>query len=125
MSDVSIIHFHQMKNYIEGTFRFLYADPTPNALQVFLSEKDMDDAANTPIRSSSGQGLAPSAASAMMEDVISTTAATDVEMSDLPDEEGTERGVWITADPKPGCVVCNIGESKSRQISLTKLDLMK
>lgn len=114
-----------MKNYIEGTFRFLYADPTPNALQVFLSEKDMDDAANTPIRSSSGQGLAPSAASAMMEDVISTTAATDVEMSDLPDEEGTERGVWITADPKPGCVVCNIGESKSRQISLTKLDLMK
>ena len=72
----------------------------------------MDDAANTPIPSSSGQGLAPSAASALMEDVMSTSTMADVEMSDLPSEEGTERGVWITADPKPGCVVCNIGESR-------------
>jgi isopenicillin N synthase-like dioxygenase len=23
----------------------------------------------------------------------------------------SEQGVWITADPLPGCVVCNIGES--------------
>jgi len=28
----------------------------------------------------------------------------------LPAEEGDEEGVWITADPIPGCVVCNIGE---------------
>ncbi|KAF8270783.1 Clavaminate synthase-like protein [Lactarius quietus] len=25
-------------------------------------------------------------------------------------EEGIEEGVWITVDPVPGCVVCNIGE---------------
>jgi isopenicillin N synthase-like dioxygenase len=27
-------------------------------------------------------------------------------------EEGVEEGIWITADPIPGCIVCNIGESK-------------
>ena len=27
-------------------------------------------------------------------------------------QEGTEEGVWITADPIPGCIVCNIGESQ-------------
>lgn len=26
-------------------------------------------------------------------------------------EEGLEEGTWITADPIPGCIVCNIGES--------------
>jgi isopenicillin N synthase-like dioxygenase len=30
----------------------------------------------------------------------------------LPLEQGSEEGIWITADPIPGCVVCNIGESK-------------
>lgn len=25
-------------------------------------------------------------------------------------EEGIEEGIWITADPIPGCIVCNIGE---------------
>jgi len=25
-------------------------------------------------------------------------------------ERGAEEGVWINADPIPGCVVCNIGE---------------
>ncbi|KAH9969598.1 Clavaminate synthase-like protein [Russula dissimulans] len=25
-------------------------------------------------------------------------------------QEGIEEGIWITADPMPGCVVCNIGE---------------
>ena len=29
------------------------------------------------------------------------------------DDEGGEKGVWINADPIPGCVVCNVGESKS------------
>ncbi|EIW80964.1 Clavaminate synthase-like protein [Coniophora puteana RWD-64-598 SS2] len=28
----------------------------------------------------------------------------------LPTENGAEDGVWIDADPIPGCVVCNIGE---------------
>ena len=26
-------------------------------------------------------------------------------------QEGLEEGIWITADPIPGCIVCNIGES--------------
>ena len=26
-------------------------------------------------------------------------------------QEGIEEGIWITADPNPGCIVCNIGES--------------
>jgi len=26
------------------------------------------------------------------------------------EEEGEEQGIWINADPLPGCVVCNIGE---------------
>jgi isopenicillin N synthase-like dioxygenase len=30
----------------------------------------------------------------------------------LPDEHGGEQGIWINADPIPGCIVCNIGESK-------------
>jgi len=28
----------------------------------------------------------------------------------LPDEHGGEEGLWINADPIPGCIVCNIGE---------------
>ena len=57
--------------------RFLYADPTRSALQVFLRR---------PGETSSIQ-------------------------SDLPAEQGAEEGIWINADPVPGCVVCNIGES--------------
>ena len=45
--------------------RFLYADPTPSALQVFRT---------------------------------------------TPKPDGTRKGEWINADPKPGCVVVNIGE---------------
>jgi len=30
--------------------------------------------------------------------------------SDAIREEGIEEGSWITADPIPGCIVCNIGE---------------
>jgi isopenicillin N synthase-like dioxygenase len=26
-------------------------------------------------------------------------------------EEGIEEGIWITVDPVPGCIVCNVGES--------------
>ncbi|KAK0439805.1 hypothetical protein EV421DRAFT_824592 [Armillaria borealis] len=32
------------------------------------------------------------------------------DVSDLPAEQGTQAGSWISADPIPGCVVCNIGE---------------
>ncbi|KAJ8518488.1 hypothetical protein ONZ45_g4448 [Pleurotus djamor] len=58
---------------------FLYADPTPNALQVFLPQ------------------------------IAKATSASSV-TAGLPSEEGGVNGVWITADPLPGCVVCNIGE---------------
>ena len=27
-------------------------------------------------------------------------------------QEGGEKGIWITVDPIPGCIVCNIGESQ-------------
>lgn len=32
------------------------------------------------------------------------------EVDGLPNENGSEEGVWINADPIPGCIVCNIGE---------------
>jgi hypothetical protein len=56
--------------YKVSAHRFLYADPTPSALQVFLRSP------------------------------------------------GSAKGVWINADPIPGCVVCNIGESKCFQTHL-------
>uniref|UniRef100_A0A8H7XPF6 Fe2OG dioxygenase domain-containing protein n=1 Tax=Psilocybe cubensis TaxID=181762 RepID=A0A8H7XPF6_PSICU len=59
-----------------GCLTFLYADPTPSALQVFLRRPNSID------QSKDG----------------------------LPSEQGEEEGVWINADPIPGCVVCNIGE---------------
>ncbi|KAG5652963.1 hypothetical protein H0H81_002861 [Sphagnurus paluster] len=61
-----------------GAHKFLHADPTPSALQVFSSR--------------------PGAIA-----LADTSMATQV---------GSEKGVWINADPIPGCVVCNIGESK-------------
>ncbi|KAF7365225.1 Oxoglutarate 3-dioxygenase [Mycena venus] len=60
-----------------GCLTFLYADPTPSALQVFLRQ--------------TGGSVVPDAAG-------------------LPAEQGAEEGIWINADPLPGCVVCNIGE---------------
>ncbi|KDR82681.1 hypothetical protein GALMADRAFT_220671 [Galerina marginata CBS 339.88] len=59
-----------------GAHKFLYADPTPSALQVFLRRK----------------------------------GAAEANRTGLPPEQGLEEGVWINADPIPGCVVCNIGE---------------
>ncbi|KAF8798792.1 Clavaminate synthase-like protein [Phlegmacium glaucopus] len=59
-----------------GCLTFLYADPTPSALQVFL---------NRPGESQS-------------------------DITGLPSEQGLDQGIWIDADPIPGCVVCNIGE---------------
>ncbi|KAJ7212124.1 Clavaminate synthase-like protein [Mycena pura] len=60
-----------------GCLTFLYADPIPSALQVFLRQ-------------------------------TGSIAAADA--TGLPVERGAEEGVWINADPIPGCVVCNIGE---------------
>ena len=62
----------------------MYADPTPSALQVFLSR---------PGESQSN-------------------------ITGLPSEQGHEQGIWINADPIPGCVVCNIGESKFHTLFL-------
>nr|GAT60298.1 oxoglutarate 3-dioxygenase [Mycena chlorophos] len=61
-----------------GCLTFLYADPTPSALQVFLQQP----------------GAVVDAAP----------------LAGLPVEQGDAEGVWINADPIPGCVVCNIGE---------------
>ncbi|KAF5360915.1 hypothetical protein D9756_004798 [Leucocoprinus leucothites] len=58
-----------------GCLTFLYADPTPNALQVFLPRPGVKQ----------------------------------TDTSGLP-AEGAEDGIWITADPIEGCIVCNIGE---------------
>jgi isopenicillin N synthase-like dioxygenase len=59
-----------------GCLTFLYADPTPSALQVFLRRP----------------------------------GASEADANDLPAEQGQEEGIWLNADPIPGCVVCNIGE---------------
>lgn len=29
--------------------------------------------------------------------------------------ESEDEGIWINADPVPGCIVCNIGESESNR----------
>jgi hypothetical protein len=101
-------------------FSFLYADPTPNALQVFLSQPAvLNDAGIAPVPASDTSGLAPSAAAALaMTQEKAETAALMRDMDDiiknddLPQEEGDIEGVWVSADPLPGYVVCNIGESK-------------
>ncbi|KAJ7044108.1 hypothetical protein C8F04DRAFT_689538 [Mycena alexandri] len=60
-----------------GCLTFLYADPTPSALQVFLQQP---------------------------------TATASPDTTGLPAEQGAQEGIWINADPIPGCMVCNIGE---------------
>ena len=59
---------------------FLWADPTKNALQVFLPQSTVVVNNNDDTKS------------------LNTK------------DETLEEGVWISADPIPGCVVCNIGE---------------
>ncbi|KIM29999.1 hypothetical protein M408DRAFT_67030 [Serendipita vermifera MAFF 305830] len=63
-----------------GALTFLYADPTPAALQVFLNSDS------------------PAAKHAIDTSLV------------LPPEQGDVDGVWINADPLRGAVVCNIGE---------------
>ncbi|KZT34373.1 Clavaminate synthase-like protein [Sistotremastrum suecicum HHB10207 ss-3] len=74
-----------------GCLTFLYADPTKSALQVFLQNPSLLSKANG---HTNGH----------------TNGANGTSQPILPTEEGSEKGVWIYADPIPGCVVCNIGE---------------
>ncbi|OCH91861.1 Clavaminate synthase-like protein, partial [Obba rivulosa] len=60
-----------------GCLTFLYADPTPGALQVFVRQPGLIVRKQTPLG---------------------------------PPDDFVEDGVWVNADPIPGCVVCNIGE---------------
>ncbi|KZV70198.1 Clavaminate synthase-like protein [Peniophora sp. CONT] len=66
-----------------GCLTFLWADPTKNALQVFL----------------------PHGKSAVLVDNNNNSSVKEDQKG-----ETIEDGVWISADPIPGCVVCNIGE---------------
>lgn len=101
---------------------FLYADPTPNALQVFLPQPELlSDTATSPIPANATSGLAPSAASALINAVEKSEALkkksgitneSSSVVSQPADDETGMKGVWISADPIPGCIVCNIGESK-------------
>jgi len=79
--------------------RFLYADPSPSALQVFLRRP------GAAIRRTVLQRLKSHLAAA-----FGGLGATDTGKLGLPAEEGKEEGIWINADPIPGCIVCNIGE---------------
>ena len=95
-----------------SSLRLLYADPTPNALQVFVSQREvLDDAALAPVSASNTSGLAPSAASAVLAQETAKEGDSSDGIPELPKEEGDMPGVWISADPLPGCIVCNIGES--------------
>ncbi|KAG8862389.1 hypothetical protein FRB96_001457 [Tulasnella sp. 330] len=66
-----------------GCLTFLYADPTLDALQVFMPG-NLDKLAQ----------IEPAAHIA----------------NGLPKEEGTSEGSWIYANPIPDCIVCNVGE---------------
>lgn len=87
----------------------------------------LDDAATTPIPAASTANLAPSAASALVGGVEPSESqrpaqplnAEKDEETMLDEQNGTE-GVWINADPLPGCVVCNVGESKCFSVPLIR-----
>ncbi|KAG8993147.1 hypothetical protein FRB94_010991 [Tulasnella sp. JGI-2019a] len=66
-----------------GCLTFLYADPTPDALQVFVPRSVEQALKSQPVEQPANV---------------------------LPKEEGTSEGSWIYANPIPGCIVCNIGE---------------
>lgn len=94
---------------------------------MFLTKEDvLDDKGIAPVPANSTAGLAPSAASAQLDTVVhsdigfnsaSESAIEDsntapIGASDAKEIKAVEQGVWINADPIPGCIVCNIGESK-------------
>lgn len=87
MPDVRSCFDRGVRRDLLCAYRFLHADPTPSALQVFL----------------------PAATPAL----ASAQSAKDVPRGfedSLPQEQGAEEGVWLLADPKPRCVVVNIGD---------------
>lgn len=80
LPDVSTVSLPSTTAFLNTFYsRFLHADPTPSALQVFLRQP----------------------------------GAISTDTTGLPMEQGDEQGAWINADPIPGCVVCNIGESEN------------
>lgn len=40
--------------------------------------------------------------------------------STLPREENMEEGLWLNADPRPGCVVVNVGEMCAFFVSIVQ-----
>lgn len=76
----------------------------------------LDDVATTPIPVISTVGLAPGAASSLTNSGLKTEIEPDEVVDSVQpgsvsiSNEG--KGVWINADSLPGCVLCNIGESK-------------
>lgn len=78
-----------------------------------------EDAATTPIPATSTSGLAPSAASVLSgtESIHKQPNNAAKDDAAVLKEKNAEKGVWISADPLPGCVVCNIGESASQSLN--------
>jgi len=74
-----------------GCLTFLYADPTPSALQVYLHDA----------------GLLKS-----IPNVKTPASQPDKHrvQGDPVSSQEDGKGVWINADPIEGCIVCNIGE---------------
>jgi hypothetical protein len=98
---------------INALARFLYADPSPSALQVFLRRP------GATIRHTVLQRLKSYLAAA-----FERLGATGTRELGLPAEQGREKGIWVNADPIPGCVVCNIGESEYFGCVLTPLGML-
>jgi len=79
-----------------GCLTFLYADPTPSALQVYLRSNDLlKEASNL-------------SADTPVPNQYQVTNDPAVSKDNTSREIG--EGLWINADPIEGCVVCNIGE---------------
>lgn len=89
----------------------------------------LDDAATFPVLANAIAGIAPGAAKEFLPSDLTTEFRHDElsgsyalsQYESSPEVNITSRdemeleggkGVWINADPLPGCVMCNIGESK-------------
>jgi len=79
-----------------GCLTFLYADPTPSALQVYLHDASLLKSVPN-VKATASQPEKHR----VEEDTVSSNG-------DSHQKDGN--GVWINADPIEGCVVCNIGE---------------
>jgi hypothetical protein len=110
VSDVRFMTFRIMLLSEEDDRRFLYQDPTREALQVFLPNPELVT------NGTAANGL-----------VINARGKPDISPEA---QEGLQQGVWVNANPVrscafvtcasalttsaqiPGCLVCNIGESE-------------